>query len=1067
MKKIIVLISFLLITFSSIHSQISNYHAAVSVLGQINFTTKTSGTSDSQLNGPNGVAVDPKTGKVFIVDRSNHRILRWSSEDAKNNGTKAEAVFGQVNFTDKTSGNTSSKFNNPIGIHIDKNGTMWVGDFSNNRVLKFTDASNKNSGSAADAVIGQPDFSTTSSGKGKNKLNGPVGVFVDDNNNLWVSEFNNHRVIAFKDVSQKQNGADADLVFGQPDFESVTSGLTASKMANPNAVYVDKFGNLWISDYGNKRFLKYSNAINKSNGAEADGVLGQPNFTSNTAATTINGTGTTRYIWGDSSGRIYCVQEDNNRILVYENGADKPNGANADYVLGQPDFTTKTVLNPPTASSFNVPRAIFVDDTRNSFWVADYSNNRVLRFSLGQTGKYITVINPNGGEEWFKGTKQNITWISNQVTKVKIEFSHDNGTTWSIVGITDASNFSYEWLVPNDLTNNAKIKISDMDDTTTYDISDNTFKIVEPSYYVEVISPNGYQQWEANSSKKILFNSKGISNVKIEYSSDNGSTWNIITNSAPVSTGEYLWNIPSTIGNKFLIKLTGIEENVTDQSDNLFSIVTSKNLNNQDYIFFSDSPTKTYYDPSWGFANSPSTLELVGSKAPVATNYSLVGNYSIKLNWHSKPAGDWGLAIAGIGWVGRDVVEKDTLVINIFSEKSVTSSQLPKIYLEDLSNRKTNKANLADYVSEIKANQWNKVFVPLKWFKENAGSADIRSIKTIFFGQNIADDNQITFYIDDIRMIGGKPISGDLRKVVVVLGSSTAAGTGASKVDSSWVGRYRKYMLSKDPDSYLVNLAVGGYTSYDVMPSYFIAPVGKPSPKVENNITKALSFKPWAILINLPSNDANMNYTIEEQIFNLKSIINEALNYKTKVWITTTQPRNFSSQIQRNNLIEMKDSIKSIFKLNSVDVFTSLANADGTIKSIYNSGDGIHLNDAGHKIIFDKFVAAKVWETITGVEEFEESLPTSFALSQNFPNPFNPTTTIEFSLPTYSRVNLKVYDMIGREITTLASGSFNAGNYKIFFDASNLASGMYVYRLIANGENNSSFIKTMKMILIK
>ncbi|MEW6004061.1 MAG: glucoamylase family protein [Stygiobacter sp.] len=101
----------------------------------------------------------------------------------------------------------------------------------------------------------------------------------------------------------------------------------------------------------------------------------------------------------------------------------------------------------------------------------------------------------------------------------------------------------------------------------------------------------------------------------------------------------------------------------------------------------------------------------------------------------------------------------------------------------------------------------------------------------------------------------------------------------------------------------------------------------------------------------------------------------------------------------------------------------------------------------------------------TNIED--KNLPFEFELYQNYPNPFNPNTFIEFSLPVSSRIDLKVYDMLGREIITLASGKYNAGNYKVNFDASKLASGMYIYRLIANGENNPSFIKTMKMILTK
>ncbi|MGE5402112.1 MAG: T9SS type A sorting domain-containing protein, partial [Ignavibacteriales bacterium] len=88
--------------------------------------------------------------------------------------------------------------------------------------------------------------------------------------------------------------------------------------------------------------------------------------------------------------------------------------------------------------------------------------------------------------------------------------------------------------------------------------------------------------------------------------------------------------------------------------------------------------------------------------------------------------------------------------------------------------------------------------------------------------------------------------------------------------------------------------------------------------------------------------------------------------------------------------------------------------------------------------------------------------PQSYCLSQNYPNPFNPSTIITYALPRVSHVDLKVYDMLGREVSTLVSKEQSAGEYKIQFDASSLPSGMYVYSLQA-GE----FRASKKLLLIK
>ena len=98
---------------------------------------------------------------------------------------------------------------------------------------------------------------------------------------------------------------------------------------------------------------------------------------------------------------------------------------------------------------------------------------------------------------------------------------------------------------------------------------------------------------------------------------------------------------------------------------------------------------------------------------------------------------------------------------------------------------------------------------------------------------------------------------------------------------------------------------------------------------------------------------------------------------------------------------------------------------------------------------------------LVGIEANHQN-PASFALLQNYPNPFNPTTTIKFGLPTASHVNLTVYDILGREVTVLVKERRNAGVHAIRFDASNLASGVYIYRLQA-GES----VSTMKMLVLK
>jgi photosystem II stability/assembly factor-like uncharacterized protein len=99
---------------------------------------------------------------------------------------------------------------------------------------------------------------------------------------------------------------------------------------------------------------------------------------------------------------------------------------------------------------------------------------------------------------------------------------------------------------------------------------------------------------------------------------------------------------------------------------------------------------------------------------------------------------------------------------------------------------------------------------------------------------------------------------------------------------------------------------------------------------------------------------------------------------------------------------------------------------------------------------------------VDDVEEMHLGIPSAFRLEQNFPNPFNPTTTITFQIPNSSYVTLNVYDVLGREVRRLVNEELTAGAYKTTFDATGLASGVYVYTLHAG-----DVVQTKKLVLLR
>mgnify|MGYP001608636178 FL=1 len=103
-----------------------------------------------------------------------------------------------------------------------------------------------------------------------------------------------------------------------------------------------------------------------------------------------------------------------------------------------------------------------------------------------------------------------------------------------------------------------------------------------------------------------------------------------------------------------------------------------------------------------------------------------------------------------------------------------------------------------------------------------------------------------------------------------------------------------------------------------------------------------------------------------------------------------------------------------------------------------------------------------------GIEAIESEIPSQFRLEQNYPNPFNPTTTIRYQLSVQTHVTLKVYDVLGREVATLVDGAEEPGYKSVLFDASDVANGVYFYRMEATPENGgSAFVQIKKMIVLE
>jgi sugar lactone lactonase YvrE len=362
---------------------LTNNQAADLVIGQSNLTTLGNDpeagscyggqtTSATSLCGPESVAVDVN-GNLYVADSYNHRVLLY--QPPFSNGKAASRVLGQNDFSGKYANAAGvaarSSLYYPRGLAIAPNGTLYVADEFNNRVLAFLNPwdANLTAAQTADFVVGQPNFSskrpndptgplTIADSMGTrtgHNLWTPTSVAVDAIGNLYVVDRDNYRVLKFAPVTS--NYPMATFVFGQPTWD-FTAGPTHNPLANYGTIVPD--------------FSAYAPAATPNN---------------NNLFVPLD-------LAISPSGELYIADSFSNRVLVYPNASfwSKPAGAAAaSYIYGQTAFNTNTAAT--TALGLSRPMGLAFDGAGNLL-LADSKNNRILQFFHPNT----QTLTPLGGQ---------------------------------------------------------------------------------------------------------------------------------------------------------------------------------------------------------------------------------------------------------------------------------------------------------------------------------------------------------------------------------------------------------------------------------------------------------------------------------------------------------------------------------------------------------------------------------------------------------------------------------------------------------------------------------------------
>lgn len=195
-------------------------------------------------------------------------------------------------------------------------------------------------------------------------------------------------------------------------------------------------------------------------------------------------------------------------------------------------------------------------------------------------------------------------------------------------------------------------------------------------------------------------------------------------------------------------------------------------------------------------------------------------------------------------------------------------------------------------------------------------------------------------------------------QLAVLLGASTAAGTGATTYDSSFAGRYAHYLQGQPPWTF-TNLAVSGYTTFQLMPTGYVSPPGRSQPDPAHNITKALALHPTVLILCMGTNDIANGYPAAEYEANYDTLNAIAERAHVPLWIATPLPRALDAT-GRNKILALRDRILTRYWPRALDFYDSLGDAQGNYVPAFNSGDGIHTNNHGHRLLYERVVAANL-----------------------------------------------------------------------------------------------------------
>ena len=709
-------------------------------------------------------------------------------------------------------------------------------------------------------------------------------------------------------------------------------------------------------------------------------------------------------------------------------------------------------------------RTLEADDIAGAQWIYGQNSNTRPSITISTPASYTTVS---------RGASCSIQWVdSDPDDNASISLAYDTddnywnggGTviTTTLTEDADGTSDTYSWNTTGVAPGTYFIwaSISDRTNPPVYAVSAGTVTIAGVTPPVTLTAPNGGESWVAGTVQYITWTSSGLTKVKIQYSTDNGSIWSTIINSTAARAGIYAWTVPVVASPQCLVRINDASDETSfDQSNAAFAITLDSTSSINPYAAASSFPAG---------AEIPIQIK-VGSPNAVFNLFRI--SFDLKSdNTYctyvdgSSAAGDF------LGTYPRVyLIKRDNQTVNISIDGSSFSGSSGNGVVA--SAKFITPANMADGTiisfSLLDINGFDHLSNPIPL---RASPLAIKIISTLAVWPGDCDNN-------------GTIGSADVLKIGLHYGQSRS---GSNNPGTAWQAYERQPWSGDQPAKKIYADADGDgdITSSDMgaVELHYdkTHPLEGTEPKTppEDQSTSVGEIE----LVAVNGSGSNGEVPIDIRLttsmpvfgvamklayagdsgisgFRLETgggVLGEVLQFSRyspekkyfDLCLTRTQGEGFSGLgILGRVYVQFKEKPQPVF-LNVVDITAN--DAAGNALKLDGKGTGI-----------------------TSVMAGLESLPDHLVLESNYPNPFNPATTISYSLPVSGEMSLTVYDYLGRQVRRLKQGMQTRGNYSIIWDGKDqqgnvMASGAYLCVLThQQGESSNRKIQVRQMRLIK